>query len=141
MIACAAWVGTFCTTRPLSNLRKITLTEQIFPFCLIFFTICAEKVCYKLCNTCYKLSNTCYKLCNACYKVCNKNFLKERKKYQAERKKYLGESKKYKGAKKSVRAGRGPTRTLCCQNKSNKFAACYSLPSAPHIIFSRSVSK
>ena len=42
---------------------------------------------------------------------------------------------------KKVHAGRGPTRTLCCQNKSNKFAACYSLPSAPHIIFSRSVSK
>ena len=43
MIACAAWVGTFCTTRPLSNLRKITLTEQIFPSYLIFFTICEKK--------------------------------------------------------------------------------------------------
>ena len=106
LIACAAWVGTFCTTRPLSNLRKITLTEQIFPFSLIVFTICAEKVCYKVCNTCYKLSNTCYKLCNTCYKVCNKNFLKERKKYQAERKKYQAASWNFQGLRQArLRAG------------------------------------
>ena len=43
MIACAAWIGTFCTTRPLSNLRKITLTEQIFPSSLIIFTIWQKK--------------------------------------------------------------------------------------------------
>ena len=105
MIDCTVRVGTFCKTPQLSNFKNITLTEQFFPSSLIFFTICAEKVCYKLCNGRYKLSNTCYKLCNTCYKVCNKNFLKERKKYQAERKKYLGESKKYKGAKKACVPG------------------------------------
>ena len=41
---------------------------QIFLLCLKRFIICAEKVCYKLCNMYYKLSNMCYKLCN-------KNFL------------------------------------------------------------------
>ena len=56
-----------------------TITEEFFlssviffAFCLIFFTIYAEKVYYKLCNGRYKLSNTCYKLCNTRYKVCNK---------------------------------------------------------------------
>ena len=72
----------------------------------MFFTIYAEKVYYKLCNTCYKLSNTCYKLCNTCYKLCNKNFLKERKKYQAERKKYQAESRNFQGLRQArLRAG------------------------------------
>ena len=44
-----------------------------FPKPDTFFTICAEKICYKLCNAYYKLCNTCYKLSNTCYKVCNKN--------------------------------------------------------------------
>ena len=48
---------------------------QIVLLCLKRFIICAEKVCYKLCNGRYKLSNTCYKLCNAYYKLCNKNYL------------------------------------------------------------------
>ena len=39
MIDCTVRVGTFCKTPQLSNRRKITLTEQFFPFSLIFFTI------------------------------------------------------------------------------------------------------
>ena len=58
-----------------SNLKIFSSQEKVFTFCLIFFTICAEKVCYKVCNACYKVSNTCYKVCNTCYKLCNKNFL------------------------------------------------------------------
>ena len=52
-----------------------TVTEKGFAIPVIFFTLCAEKVCYKLCNMYYKLANMCYKLCNMRYKVCNKNFL------------------------------------------------------------------
>ena len=48
---------------------------MFFPKSLTFFTICAEKVCYKLCNMYYKLCNMCYKVSNMYYKVCNKNFL------------------------------------------------------------------
>ena len=44
------------------------IRKKIFPKPVIFFTICAGKVYYKL-------ANIYYKLCNACYKVCNKNFL------------------------------------------------------------------
>ena len=58
-----------------SSLKIFSSQEKVFTFCLIFFTICAEKVCYKVCNACYKVSNTCYKVCNTCYKLCNKNFL------------------------------------------------------------------
>ena len=43
MIDCTVRVGTFCKTPRLSNLRKITLTEQFFPFSLIFFTIWQKK--------------------------------------------------------------------------------------------------
>ena len=53
----------------------LTCRKLIFSFSLIFFTVCAEKVCYKLCNMYYKLCNMRYKLSNMCYKVCNKNFL------------------------------------------------------------------
>ena len=41
--------------------RRIFFTKQIFPNPEQIFTICAEKVCYKVCNKHYKL--------------CNKNFL------------------------------------------------------------------
>ena len=41
----------------------------------MFFTICADIFCYKLCNMYYKLCNMCYKFSNMCYKLCNKNFL------------------------------------------------------------------
>ena len=44
------------------------ISGQIFLLCLKCFIICAEKVCYKVCNMYYKL-------CNMCYKLCNKNFL------------------------------------------------------------------
>ena len=64
------WVGGRDT-----SLKIFSSREKVFTFCLIFFTICAEKVCYKVCNACYKVSNTCYKVCNTCYKLCNKNFL------------------------------------------------------------------
>ena len=48
--------------------RDFSLSAQIF------FTLCAEKVYYKVCNTYYKVSNTCYKVCNTCYKLCNKKY-------------------------------------------------------------------
>ena len=51
------------------------MSKMFFANPLKVFTICAEKVCYKLCNMYYKLCNMCYKLSNMCYKVCNKNFL------------------------------------------------------------------
>ena len=35
------------------------IPKQIFTFCLIVFIICAEKVCYKLCNMYYKVCNMC----------------------------------------------------------------------------------
>ena len=73
-------------------------------------------------------------------KFVTKTFLKKGKNIRQKGKNISGKVRNIK-VQKSVRAGRVPTRTLCCQNKSNKFAACYSLPSAPHIIFSRSVSK
>ena len=66
----------------LSYVTGCTITEKIyicseifFAKSVIFFTLCAEKVCYKVCNMRYKVSNTCYKVCNTCYKLCNKNFL------------------------------------------------------------------
>ena len=51
------------------------IPETFLPKSLIFFTICAEKVCYKVCNMCYKVCNMRYKVSNMCYKLCNKNFL------------------------------------------------------------------
>ena len=41
--------------------RRIFFTkpEQIFPNPEQIFTICAEKVCYKVCNMYYKLCNMC----------------------------------------------------------------------------------
>ena len=53
----------------------LTSRKLFFPFSLIVFTICAEKVCYKLCNMYYKLCNMRYNLSNMCYKVCNKTIL------------------------------------------------------------------
>ena len=41
----------------------------------MFFTICADIFCYKLCNMYYKLCNMCYKLSNMRYKLCNKKYL------------------------------------------------------------------
>ena len=35
------------------------IPKQIFPSCLIIFIVCAEKVCYKLCNMYYKVCNMC----------------------------------------------------------------------------------
>ena len=66
----------------LSYVTGCTITERVF-ICseiffaksVIFFILCAEKVCYKVCNMRYKVSNTCYKVCNTCYKLCNKNYL------------------------------------------------------------------
>ena len=60
---------------PIARRIFFALPVIIFPACLTFFTICVEKVCYKLCNMYYKLCNMRYKLSNMCYKVCNKNFL------------------------------------------------------------------
>ena len=51
-----------------------TMSEIFFLKPNTFFTICAEKVCYKLANIYYKLCNTYYKVSNTCYKVCNKNY-------------------------------------------------------------------
>ena len=39
--------------------RRIFFTKQIFPKSVIIFTLCAEIVCYKVCNTYYKLCNMC----------------------------------------------------------------------------------
>ena len=79
------------------TIRKIVfiIPKQIFPSCLIVFIICAEKVCYKVCNMYYKVCNMCQQVCNMRYKVCNKNFLQERKKLVRENKKYLPESRNY----------------------------------------------
>ena len=127
MIACAAWVGTFCTTRLLSNLRKITLTEQIFPFSLIFFTICAEKVYYKLCNACYKLSNTCYKLSNTCYKVCNKKFLVGKEKIIGRKEKISGSKLKLSRAKAGAVAGRHKKSAQPASGCADKRGGCFLL--------------
>ena len=64
-------------TLPPRITRRIffALPVIIFTACLTFFTICAEKVCYKLANMYYKVCNMCYKVSNTCYKLCNKNFL------------------------------------------------------------------
>ena len=48
---------------------------MFFSKSVIVFTICAEKVCYKLANMYYKVCNMCYKVSNMYYKLCNKNFL------------------------------------------------------------------
>ena len=48
---------------------------MFFANSLKVFTICADKVCYKLANMRYKLANARYKVCNMRYKVCNKNSL------------------------------------------------------------------
>ena len=62
--------------QPRTARRKyFTKPELFFPNSLTFFTICAEKVCYKLANMRYKLCNAYYKLCNAYYKPCNKKYL------------------------------------------------------------------
>ncbi len=71
-------------TVTLRSLRQIFfyVRKKNFPNPVIFFTICAEKVYYKVCNMYYKLCNMYYKVCNMrykvsnmCYKLCNKNFL------------------------------------------------------------------
>ena len=51
------------------------IPELFVPNSVIFFTICAEKVCYKVCNMYYKVCNMRYKVSNMCYKLSNKNFL------------------------------------------------------------------
>ena len=106
MIACAAWVGTFCTTRPLSNLRKITLTEQIFPFSLIIFTICAEKVYYKLCN---------------------KNFLKGKEKIIGRKEKISGSKLKLSRAKAGAVAGRHKKSAQPAGGCADKRGGCFLL--------------
>ena len=68
----------FCLPYPSASIARrifFALPVIIFTACLTFFTICAEKVCYKLANMYYKVCNTCYKVSNICYKLCNKNFL------------------------------------------------------------------
>ena len=59
------------------TLRRIffAIPKLFVPNSVIFFTICAGKVCYKVCNMYYKVCNMRYKVSNMCYKVCNKNFL------------------------------------------------------------------
>ena len=69
-----------CPTPPaytLCSLRQIFfyVRKTNFPNPVIVFTICAEKVCYKVCNMYYKVCNMRYKVSNMCYKLCNKNFL------------------------------------------------------------------
>ena len=62
--------------RPRTLRRIFFATPKLFfPKSVIFFTICAEKVCYKVCNMYYKVCNMRYKVSNMCYKLCNKNFL------------------------------------------------------------------
>ena len=68
----------FCLPYPSAPIARrifFALPEIICPACLTFFTICAEKVCYKLANMYYKVCNTYYKLCNKRYKLYNKNYL------------------------------------------------------------------
>ena len=62
---------------PLRCLRRIffAIRKKIFPKPLILFTVCAEKVYYKIANIYYKLCNARYKVSNKRYKVCNKNSL------------------------------------------------------------------
>ena len=99
--------------------RRFFRLHFLFPYlhfissCPIFFTICAEKVYYKVCNTCYKLSNTCYKLCNICYKLCNKKFLIGQKKIS-------GRKEKIDWGKEKVAA----TKTILWQSRKKKHALC-----------------
>ena len=68
----------YCRTQLKSQiLRRIifAIPKLFFPKSWIFFTICAEKVCYKVRNMYYKVCNMRYKVSNMCYKLCNKNFL------------------------------------------------------------------
>ena len=62
---------------PLGISRQMFFAKSLifFPNPALFFTICAEKVCYKLANMYYKVCNTYYKLCNKRYKLYNKNYL------------------------------------------------------------------
>ena len=62
---------------PLGISRQMFCAKSLifFPNPALFFTICAEKVCYKLANMYYKVCNMCYKVSNTRYKLCNKNFL------------------------------------------------------------------
>ena len=64
-------------TRPTmkSEADIVCYPREIAPKSVIFFTICAEKFCYKACNMYYKVCNMRYKVSNMCDKVCNKNFL------------------------------------------------------------------
>ena len=66
-----------CTASPLRSSRQIffAIRKKIYPKPVMFFTICAGKVYYKLANIYYKLCNACYKVSNKRYKVCNKNYL------------------------------------------------------------------
>ena len=66
-----------CTASPLRSLRLIpfAIRKKNYPKPVMFFTICAGKVCYKLANIYYKLCNACNKVSNMRYKVCNKNSL------------------------------------------------------------------
>ena len=63
--------------RPACISRQIFFAKslEIFPKPLKFFTVCAEKVYYKIANIYYKLCNARYKVSNKRYKVCNKNSL------------------------------------------------------------------
>ena len=57
------------------RITNVPIRLKVFTLTQIFFTICQEKVYYKVCNSRYKVSNTYYKVCNTCYKLCNKNYL------------------------------------------------------------------
>ena len=62
---------------PLGISRQMFFAKSLIfiPNPALFFTICAEKVCYKLANMYYKVCNMYYKLCNKRYKLYNKNYL------------------------------------------------------------------
>ena len=62
---------------PLRISRQMFFAKSLifFPNPELFFTICAEKVCYKLANMYYKGGNTDDEVGNKRYKLWNKRFL------------------------------------------------------------------
>ena len=46
-----------CLSAPQFKADIFCYPQENFPKPVIVFTICAEKVCYKVCNTCYKPCN------------------------------------------------------------------------------------
>ena len=99
MIDCTVRVVAFYKTPQLSYLRKITLTEQIFPSSLIIFTIWQKKF---VTNFVIRVT-----------KFVTKTFLKKGKNIRQKGKNISGKVRNINVQKK--RACREcPTRTLCC---------------------------